>query len=160
MAGSAAAQPVGARVDLHPVNRDHSGNIIKGEATIDEEQDGDLIVSGTAYNMDPSNQFDLSVPKGYISLFYDVHSTPDGPLVCEPTVPPSHPDGLTFGQMLGAFWTVDVDGVGTAVDLEEDSVDLSEIGTMSIRDLRINAGRGVEAVVACGEVVPASQSRH
>lgn len=152
LSSSVTAKPADARVNLHPVNLDASGNRIHGKASIDDTG-AELVVTGTARGMDPANN------EGYVSLFYDIHSKPDGPNACEPEVPPEHEDGLTQGQMLGAVWTVDQDGVGTAHDLPEDQVDLSEIGTMSIRDVRINDGFGPEAVVACGKVVPAHASR-
>lgn len=143
---------------------------ITGQATITDDGT-EVTVTGSASDMDPDNAFDPEgePPTGYLSLFYDKASTPAGPRVCEPGVGEfghsggrglgeEHPLHLTDAQMLGGFWIVDANGDGTLVDLEGAYVPVDEIGTMSIRDLRINGGFGPDAVVACGKVThdPAS----
>lgn len=140
---------------------ERNGSGIMGQATISD--DGSTItVTGSASGLDPSNTF-APPTGGYLSLFYDKASMPDGPRVCEPGVGAhghsggrglgeEHPLHLTDAQMLGGFWTVDANGDGTLVDLDGAYVPVDEIGTMSIRDLRINDGFGPDAVMACGKV--------
>lgn len=129
-------------VELKEIN----GSGITGEVTLTDDG-SEITVTGTAEGMDPAKDFQ------YLSLFYDKASPPNGPEACEPgTHDPNHPLFLTDAQMLGAIWTVDGNGDGTAIDLDEDRVTIDEIGTMSIRDLTVNDGFGPEAVVACGKV--------
>lgn len=59
---------------------------------------------------------------------------------------------LFVAGLLAAIWAVDSDGNGTPFDLDGEYVAADEIGTVSIRDLRINEGFGPDAVVACGVV--------
>lgn len=129
-------------VDLKEIN--DSG--ITGEAVITDDGTS-IVVSGTAEGLDPSASLD------YLSLFYDKASPPKGPEACEPgTHDPNHPLFLTEAEMLGGIWTVDGNGNGTLHDLVGAYVPVNRVGTMSIRDLRINEGFGPEAVVACGKV--------
>lgn len=154
-----------ATVDLRPIN--DSG--IRGQVTIEDDGGTIVVTGGSAAGLDPSNP----IP-GYVSLFYDKASAPDGPEACEPGIfaleahsdevrrvnphplGEDHPLFLTGAQMAGALWVGygpdEGDGTGEPVDLEGDYVPLDEIGTMSIRDLSVNEGFGPEAVVACGLV--------
>jgi hypothetical protein len=155
-----------ATADLHPIN----GSGVSGQVTIVDDGETIEVTDGHAEGLDPENVIDLGVPQGYLSLFYDKASAPKGPEACEPGIfaheahsdqvrrvnphplGAEHPLFLTDAQMLGAFWIVEEDGTGTPVDLEGAYVPVEEVGTISIRDLRINDGFGPEAVVACGKV--------
>ena len=114
-----------------------------------------LVVEGSASGLDPAGV--------YVSLFYDKASSPQGPRACEPGrnvgTGTDHPLSLTLGQMeIGSggsldLWNVDMNGdatLGPTSTLEYVPVDM--IGTVSIRDARVNAGFGPQAVVACGKV--------
>ncbi len=114
--------------------------------------------TGLALGLDPSNT------AGYGSAFYDLASQLRGPLACEPGnnvgVGTDHPLSLTLAQMtiggtgfLDAIWNVEPDGSGSFDPTESGAwVSVDRIGTVSIRDLSINNGRGPAAVVACGKV--------
>lgn len=203
LTGQASAGHGVATVELKPINADAAGNEVSGHVRI--EDDGSrLSVSGSAEGMDPSNgTIELNLgpcgdTSGYISLFYDKGSTPEGPEACEPGPGvrssvihrvtngaegdrEDHPLQLTIPEMHAAKWSVDGDGDGTArrmnklevsVPTFDDEgnftgcvtktipkayVPVSEIGTMSIRDTRINAGFGPDAVVSCGKVTHEGQ---
>lgn len=144
--GSATANHGKATARLRPINSDADGREISGEVMI-EDIGSELNVTGTASNLAPDTS------DRYLSLFYDIASSPNGPGACEPAVhDPDDHRFLTFSEMLAAAWNVDGDGDGTAVDTSSDDPELREIGTISIRDTHINRGRGPDAVVACGEV--------
>ncbi len=137
------------RAQLHPVNQ--SG--VKGMITF--EDDGTTLqINGTAQGLDPAGT--------YTSLIYDVESVPGGPVGCEPAILDPTDPGFLLPTMLVGLWSVDGAGNGT---LAADNillgnqiggtrvhVPLGKIKTISIRDTRINSGRGPQAVVACGEV--------
>lgn len=130
-------------VELKEINR--SG--ISGQVTLRDDGSSIVVDDGSATGMDPANS------GGYLSLFYDKASPPNGPEACEPgTTDPDHPLFLTDAQMAGAIWLVDGNGDGTPLDLAGEYVPVDRVGTMSIRDLRVNEGFGPEAVVACGKV--------
>lgn len=147
-----------ATADLRSIN--NSG--VTGHITIEDDGESIVVTGDYAKGLDPANSL------GYASLFYDKASAPEGPEACEPgiyieeheharRVSPhplgeEHPLFLTEAQMLGAVWVVDSQGNGTPIDLEGDYVPVDEVGTISIRDLRINNGFGPESVVACGVV--------
>lgn len=156
------ASTVVASADLRAVKtlgaRDHGFKVGEKVGTIEVTDDGTTIVvtDGEASGLDPGNSF------GYLSLFYDKLSSVAGSpssensainaSACEPGADEEHPLHLTEGQMLAAIWAVDSDGNGTPFDLDGEYVAVDEIGTVSIRDLRINEGFGPDAVVACGVV--------
>jgi hypothetical protein len=100
---------------------------------------GGLAVTGTATGLQPS-------VGRYVSLVYDRGSVPGGPEACEPTTP--------MAGMFVGIWAVDALGEGTLIQLAPPAAiaPLEAIDTISIRDTTINGGRGVEAVVACGEI--------
>lgn len=114
------------------------------------------IVSALATGLDPANE------AGYSSLLYDRASQLQGPEACEPGknvgTDTDHPQSLTLLQMIiGNFgtgeWVVNADGTGSLGPFETlEHVSVDRIGTISIRDLRINGGFGPAAVVACGKV--------
>lgn len=114
------------------------------------------VVSALAMGLDPDNSV------GYSSLLYDRASQLQGPEACEPGknvgTGTDHPQSLTLLQMIiGNFgtgeWVVNADGTGSLGPFETlEYVSLDRVGTISIRDLRINGGFGPEAVVACGKV--------
>lgn len=149
-----------ATADLRPIN--DSG--VTGHITIEDDGESIVVTGDYAKGLDPANSL------GYASLFYDKASAPEGPEACEPGIfaieahsdevrrvnphplGEDHPLFLTGPQMAGAVWVVDSEGNGTPIDLEGDYVPVDEVGTISIRDLRINEGFGPEAVVACGVV--------
>lgn len=124
--------------------------------TLSVTDDGsELTVEGSARGLDPEGP--------YVSLFYDKASPVQGPGACEPGrnvgTGTDHPLSLTQAQMeIGdggslALWDVAEDGtatLGPTSTLEYVPVDM--IGTVSIRDARVNNGFGPEAVVACGKV--------
>lgn len=167
-----------ATADLHPIN--NSG--VNGHITIEDDGESIVVTGDYAKGLDPTNFFPPEneggdpIP-GYISLFYDKASAPNGPEACEPGIfaheahsdevrrvnphplGEDHPLFLTGPQMLGAYWTgygpEAGNGMGTPVDFPSppaEYVSVDEVGTISIRDLRINGGFGPEAVVACGKV--------
>ena len=157
--GTPNSGTVVATADLRPIN--DSG--VTGEVTIVDDGSTIEVTDGSAEGLDPENSF------GYLSLFYDKASPPNGPAACEPGIfaheahgdvrrvnphplGSDHPLFLTEAQMLGAIWAVDSEGNGTPTDLEGEYVEVEEVGTISIRDLRINEGFGPQAVVACGVV--------
>ena len=144
MKGSSGVGTTG-RAQLHPENQ--SG--VKG--TVEFTDDGStLTVHGTATGLVPG------IP--YASLIYDNDSVPGGPEACEPAIfDPSDPDFILTTMFVG-FWTVDDQGNGTLWEeniVNEDGervyVPLSKFKTISVRNLTINNGFGVEAVMACGE---------
>lgn len=130
--------------------------------TLSVTDDGEsLTVEGEASGLDPEGV--------YVSLFYDKRSSVQGSpssgdaannaAACEPGLGEDHPQFLTVEQMeIGSdgsidLWVVDSDGsatLGPTSTLEYVSV--KKIGTVSIRDARVNGGFGPEAVVACGVV--------
>lgn len=136
------AQDTTARSNLHQVNK---SGIQHARLTFTETVVG-LIVTGTASGLAPSTIF------RYFSLVYDVGSVPGGPVtpgnagVCEPTV---EMDGMFVGT-----WVTDSVGNGFLLQLVApgDIAPLNTFDTVSIRDITINAGFGVEAVSACGQV--------
>lgn len=114
-----------------------------------------LTVVGSASGLDAAGV--------YVSLFYDRASPAQGPDACEPGrkvgTGTGHPLSLTIAQMeIGSagsidLWDVDASGnasLGPTSTLEYVSAGM--IGTVSIRDARVNNGFGPEAVVACGVV--------
>lgn len=204
LTGQASAGHNVATADLRPINDDAAGNEVSGHLRIEDGGDPDdggsgLAVSGSAEGMDPGNDT-ISINAGpcgdsvgYISLFYDKGSSPNGPEACEPGPGirsslaaratngaegdrDDHPLDLTIPEMHAAKWSVDGDGNGTArrmnvIDVtfptfDDDGnfdrcvtasipkayVEVDRIGTVSIRDARINDGFGPDAVVACGKV--------
>lgn len=130
--------------------------------TLSVADDGSsLTVEGEASGLDSDGV--------YLSLFYDKRSSAQGSpssgnaasnsAACEPGLGEDHPQFLTEAQMvIGSggsidLWVVDGDGdatLGPTSTLEYVSV--KKIGTVSIRDARVNGGFGAEAVVACGVV--------
>jgi hypothetical protein len=99
-----------------------------------------LIVTGTAKGLAPS-----TVGR-YVTLVYDVGSVPGGPELCEPTV--------ELPGMFVGIWASDAAGNGLLIQLAPPGAiaPLGTFDTVSIRDTTINAGFGVEAIVACGQV--------
>jgi len=126
---------VTARANQHPVNQ--SG--VMGRITFTQAGAG-LIVTGTAQGLAPS-----TVGR-YRTLVYDVGSQPGGPELCEPTVP--------MPGMFVGIWASDAAGNGLLIQLAPPGAiaPLGTFDTVSIRDTTINGGRGVEAIVACGQV--------
>jgi len=134
----------------------HGFTVGEGVGTLTVIDDGSaLIVEGMASGLDPAGP--------YVSLFYDKASPAQGPDACEPGrgvgTGTDHPLSLTIGQMvIGSggtidLWEVDASGEGTlgpTSTVEYVSADM--IGTVSIRDARVNGGFGGDAVVACGVV--------
>lgn len=133
-----------------------------------------LTVEGTADGL--NDEVDLTPAEedgdglaGHVSLFYDVESTVTGPEACEPALgfdrEFDQDKVLSFAQMeIGPgnppiiLWAVSSDGSATLGPVEmtasdEKYIKVERIGTVSIRDLRVNDGFGPEAVVACGEVI-------
>ncbi len=138
MAAGAAVWAQGgvtARANQHPVNQ--SG--VMGSITFTQTEAG-LIVTGTAKGLAPS-----TVGR-YVTLVYDVGSTPGGPELCEPTVP--------MPGMFVGIWASDAAGNGLLIQLAPPGAiaPLGTFDTVSIRDTTINGGFGVQAVVACGQV--------
>lgn len=135
---------------------------------IEVTDDGETIVvtDGLAQGLDPDNSF--SPPPdgtGYISLFYGKQSSVSGSPSSEEAAPNApacgpgaegHPLRLTRFQMRAAFWKFNDSGDAFPVDigpeLGAEYVPVDEIGTVSIRDLRVEGGFQVESVVACGVV--------
>ena len=156
-----------ATADLRPIN--DSG--VTGHVTIEDDGNTIVITGDYAKGLGPANSL------GYVSLFYDKASAPEGPEACEPGIfaheahgevhrvnphplGEDHPLFLTDAQMLGAVWAVDSEGIGTPIDLEGEYVPVDEVGTISIRDIRINDGFGPQAVVACGPVTHKPERVH
>lgn len=143
-----------------PVNE--SG--VRGSVSIADDGSS-LTIEASAVGLDPDNKGE---GEGYVSLTYDLASPVRGPEACEPGrgvgTGTEHPLSLTLLQMLigdadseGPFglelWDVDSGGEGTLgpVGVHE-YVPVDRIGTVSIRDLRINGGFGPEAVMACARI--------
>lgn len=146
----------------------HDFRVGEKVGSLSVKDDGsNLTVEGTASGLDPEG--------AYVSLFYDKRSSVQGiPAsdraahnagACEPGLGEDHPQFLTEAQMvIGSdgsidLWDVRADGtasLGPTSTLAYVSVE--KIGTVSIRDARVNEGFGPEAVVACGVVThdPAS----
>lgn len=140
----------------------HGFRVGERVGTLSVTDDGSsLTVEGAASGLDPGGI--------YVSLFYDKRSSAQGiPAssqaannagACEPGVGEDHPQFLTVEQMeIGSggsidLWDVDSDGdatLGPTSTLEY--VSARKIGTVSIRDARVNGGFGPQAVVACGVV--------
>lgn len=137
--------------------------------TLSVTDDGSsLTVEGSASGMDPTGI--------YVSLFYDKRSSAQGipssdnaatnAGACEPGgFGGDHPQSLTLGQMeIGSGGTLDLWDVAANGDATlgptttVEYVSVKKIGTVSIRDARVNGGFGPNAVVACGVVThdPAS----
>lgn len=109
---------------------------------------------------------------GYVSLFYDVESTVTGPEACEPALGfdsefnqnkvlslPQMEIGPGDEGFILDLWNVnetgDKDTLGS-IEMtlpEKQYIKVKRIGTVSIRDLRVNNGFGPDAVVGCGSVV-------
>lgn len=146
-----------ASADLMALNTtaaaDHGFRVGEKVGTISVMDDGSsLVISGTADGLDPDNE----VP-GYASLFYDVSSSVHGPEACEPRAGEDHVLHITDAQMFVGVWVGhgpdDGNGSGTLLQLGPPQyVPVDRVGTVSIRDLRINGGFGPDAVVACGRV--------
>lgn len=119
-----------------------------GTIDVTDDQAADkLTVTGSASGLDPAND------DGYYSLFYGVGSNATSPNACEP--PEDAEDQLTTEQMFIGGWDVASDGtatLGPRTKAGKAYVTVDDIGTVSIRDTRIDAGFGPQAVVACGEV--------
>lgn len=135
---------------------------------IEVTDDGETIVvtDGLAHGLDPDNSF--SPPPdgtGYLSLFYGKQSSvsgspssgeaaPNAP-ACGPGAE-GHPLRLSRFQMRAAFWKFNDSGDAFPADigpeLGAEYVSVDEIGTVSIRDLRVEGGFTVASVVACGVV--------
>jgi hypothetical protein len=126
---------VTAHATQHPMNQSGAMGRINFTSV-----PGGLSVTGTATGLHGP-----SIAR-YVSLVYDLGSVPGGPNACEPTEPI---DGMFVG-----IWIVDALGNGMLIQVVPPGAiaPLSEIDTISIRDTTINRGRGVEAVVACGEI--------
>lgn len=140
----------------------HGFRVGKRVGTLSVEDDGSsLTVEGSASGLDPEGV--------YVSLFYDKRASAQGiPAsdeaannagACEPGLGEDHPQSLTAGQMeIGSGGTLDlweVEGNGDATLGPTSTVDyvpVEKIGTVSIRDARVNNGFGPNAVVACGVV--------
>lgn len=137
--------------------KNHGFRVGERVGTLSVTDDGsNLTVEGVASGLDPD--------VGYVSLFYDKASSPQGPRAWEPGrnvgIGTDHPLSLTLKQMeIGEedesidFWVVDSDGdatLGPTSTVEYVPADM--IGTVSIRDVRVNDGFGPDAVVACGKV--------
>lgn len=145
-----------ARADYRAVGTEaaenHGLRVGESVGTLSVTDDGsDLTVSGEASGLDSEGL--------YVSLFYDLASPAQGPEACEPGVGENHPLFLTDEQMeIGSggsidVWDVDANGdatLGPTSTLEY--VPAQKIGTVSIRDVRVNDGFGAQAVVACGVV--------
>jgi hypothetical protein len=137
---------------LHPENMSGVSGVI---TFVDDGST--LMVDGTAAGLDPNVT--------YRSLIYDNASLPGGPEACEPMI--FNDDPGILNTMLIGDWINNNDGTGTltAVNIvdqrtgERVYVSLDRFRTVSIRDTRINDGRGPEAVAACGWVAdhPAGQ---
>lgn len=143
----------------------HGFRVGERVGTLTVTDDGSsLTVEGSASGLDPEGV--------YVSLFYDKRSSAHGiPAsdnaasnagACEPGTGSDHPQFLTAGQMeIGSggtldTWDVESDGdatLGPTTTVEYVPVDM--IGTVSIRDARVNNGFGPQAVVACGVVTRA-----
>lgn len=137
-----SSNPRVVTVDLKEIN--NSG--ITGQLTIEDDGSTIEVTDGSATGLDPDADI-------YLSLFYDKASPPKGPQACEPGVhDPDHPLFLTDAQMLGAVWIVLSSDQAIVSDIDGEYVPIDKIGTVSIRDLRINNGFGPEAVMACGKV--------
>lgn len=120
-----------------------------------------LAVEGSASGLDESAV--------YVSLFYDIESTVTGPEACEPAFgfdsEFDQDEVLSAKQMeIGppdqviGFWDVAADGSATLGEFEmtlpaKKYIKVERVGTVSIRDARVNRGFGPEAVVGCGSVV-------
>lgn len=135
-----------------------------GTLTVTDDGNENLTVVGSARGLEQDVV--------YVSLFYDKRSSAGGSPsssnaalnagACEPGVGSDHPQFLTDGQMeIGpgsspgplAWWDVDSDGTATLGPTStQEYVPIKKIGTVSIRDARVNGGLGAEAVVACGVV--------
>lgn len=130
--------------------------------TLSVTDDGtSLTVEGEASGLDPAGV--------YVSLFYDKRSSVRGSpssdkaannaAACEPGLGSDHPQFLTVEQMeIGSggsidLWDVAGDGTATLGPTSTlEYVPVKKIGTVSIRDGRVNGGFGPQAVVACGMV--------
>lgn len=144
------------------LNEFHRGERV---GTLSVADDGSsLTVEGEASGLDPEGP--------YISLFYDKRASVQGSpssdnaannaAACEPGLGEDHPQFLTDPQMvIGSggtidFWVVDGDGDATLGPTSTLAyVSVKKIGTVSIRDARVDGGFGPEAVVACGVVTHA-----
>ena len=115
-----------AFANLHQID----GSGVKGVISL-QEMGADTAVSGSATNLDAG--------KLYVTLAYDSGSVPSGPMACFPT---NGSPGI-----LG-MWSVDQNGIGTLSAMVE-SLDVSEIGAVSIRIFNIEPPRPLQA---CGRV--------
>ena len=119
-----------------------------------------LTITGKAKGLTPG------VP--YASLIYDIDSSAEGALACEPAIEDfGNPDNIIATMFVG-IWEVDEKGHGrlSATNIgftpgfgdpaDTTYVPLSKIGTISIRDATVagpfGPGSGPAAVVACGWV--------
>jgi len=138
-----------------------------GTLTVTDDGSDNLTVVGSARGLEQGVV--------YVSLFYDKRSSVGGSPssanaalnagACEPGVGSDHPQFLTVGQMeIGpgsspgplAWWDVASDGTATLGPTSTQAyVPIKKIGTVSIRDVRVNGGFGAEAVAACGVVTHA-----
>ena len=106
------------------------------------DDDTTLTITGTAEGMEPFHT--------YLSLIYGIGSLVEGIFACEP-------DGsIPEDRMFVGVWVVDEDnGTGTLgpVELTGDFyVELSDIGTISVRGGGPPAGPFAPPVILCGEV--------
>lgn len=153
------------------VNGFSPGDDVGTVAVTDDRAQQVLTVEGTANGL--NDEVDLTKDDGdglagHVSLFYDVESPATGPEACEPALGLDgafdQDEVLSLAQMeIGpgdppiSLWDVRSDGSATLGPVEmtapdEKYIKVERIGTVSIRDLRVNDGFGPDAVVGCGDV--------